>query len=464
MSIKQIFDEISNLTGDKAKMEKLAEYSNNELLREVLYLTCSKRIKFYIKQIPKYTPNNDQPQSLEWALQGLDQLINRNYTGNNAVEWLRTLLSALSNDDAYILERIIGKDAKLGMGTTFINKVIPGLIEKTPYMGCVPFDAKKAKALFKDGYNILSEVKADGRYVNIIIRDGEVEMESRQGEETILGVCPLVEALSIFDDCVLNGELVMNNNNTRLINNGIIASLIDFIKKEDSRTTKENQKKYEVFIKEKGLTIEEAQQQLRLKVWDVISVEDYYNMKSSTIREARLEHLESIVVDNEYISIVEHKYVSSFEEAMEHFTEVLEKGEEGTVLKSLNGVWANGKPTHQIKLKLEMNLDLEITGFNYGKKGTKNENVISSIACKSSCGKLVANAQGLTEKLMVFVTENQESLLGSIIEVKCNGISSNSNGGYSVYYPALSDFRQDKTEANSLEECLEIQDSILGLK
>lgn len=464
MSIKKIFDEISALSGDKAKMAKLEEYSTNELLREVLYLTCSKRIKFYIKQIPEYTPDNDQPETLEWALQGLDYLINRTYTGNKASGWLQTLLNALSADDAYILERIISKDAKLGMGTTFINKVIPGLIEKTPYMGCVPFDIKKAKALFKDGYSVLSEVKADGRYVNVIIRGGEVEMESRQGEATILGDCPLIRALSNFDDCVLNGELVMNNDNTRLINNGIISSLIDFIKKQDSRTTLENQKKYDAFLKEKGLTLEEAQEQLRLKVWDVIQVEDYYNMKSSTIREARLEHLESIVDDNDFVSIVEHKYVSSFEEAMQHFTEVLEKGEEGTVLKSIKGTWANGKPTHQIKLKLEMNLDLKITGFNYGKKGTKNENVISSIECRSSCGKLVANAQGLTEKLMDFVTENQYTLKGSIIEVKCNGISSNSNGGYSVYYPALSDFRNDKSEANSLEECIEIQESILGLK
>lgn len=464
MSIKQIFDEISALTGDKAKMEKLAQYSSNELLREVLYLTCSKRIKFYIKQIPEYTPDNDQPETLEWALQGLDWLINRTYTGNKASEWLQTLLSGLSADDAYILERIIGKDAKLGMGTTFINKVIPGLIEKTPYMGCVPFDIKKAKALFKDGKRVLSEVKADGRYVNVIIRGGEVEMESRQGEPTYLGSAPLIPYLSTFSDCVLNGELVMDNSNSRLINNGIIASVIDYNLKFNSRTEKENQKKYDTFIKEKGLTIEEAQDKIKLKVWDVITVEDYYNMKSNAPRIERLNSLLMHIKNNDFVSIVEHKYVNSYEEAMQHFAEVLERGEEGTVLKSLNGVWANGKPTHQIKLKLEMNLDLEITGFNYGKKGTKNEKVISSIECKSSCGKLVANAQGLTEKLMVYVTDNQDNLLGSIIEVKCNGISSNSNGGYSVYYPALSDFRQDKSEANSLEECLEIQDSILGLK
>jgi len=53
--------------------------------------------------------------------------------------------------------------------------------------------------------------------------------------------------------------------------------------------------------------------------------------------------------------------------------------------------------------------------------------------------------------------------LGTIIEIKCNGISTNSKGGYSVFYPALSDFRDDKSEANSLEECFEIQNSKLGL-
>lgn len=146
MSIKKIFDEISALSGDKAKMAKLEEHSTNELLKEVLYLACSKRIKFYIKRIPEYTPNGIEP--LSWALNHLKMLYERHYTGNEALDWLLYLLSNLSSDDAYILERIIGKDVKLGMGTTFINKVIPGLIEKTPYMGCVPFDVKKAKALF----------------------------------------------------------------------------------------------------------------------------------------------------------------------------------------------------------------------------------------------------------------------------------------------------------------------------
>jgi DNA ligase-1 len=212
------------------------------------------------------------------------------------------------------------------------------------------------------------------------------------------------------------------------------------------------------------MTIEEALELIQLKVWDILSIDEFYNLKSSIKRIDRLNQLKNTIKDSENILIIEHKIVSSYEEAMKHFTEMLEKGEEGTVLKTLDGSWKNGKPVWQLKLKLEMDLDLKIIGFNYGTKGTKNENVISSITCESSCGKLTARAQGLKEDIMLYVTENQDKLLGTILEVKCNGLSSNSNGGNSVFYPTAKEFRTDKTEANTFEECLAIQNGVLGLK
>lgn len=463
MTIKQIFDEIANESSTKQKQVILAKYKDNELLKKVLHLACSKRVKFYIKQIPEYVKEEfETNMPLEQALITLEAISTRKVTGNDAIAVLQGLLNSMTLDDAYIIERIIGKDCKMGMNTTFINKVIPSLIEKTPYQGCVPFDIKKAKALFEKGKTCISEIKADGRYVNVIIRGGDVEMESRQGEPTVLGECDLLTDLSHIQDCVLNGELIMHNT-PRLIANGIISSIIDYNLKFAERTDAENAKKYSAFTKEKGMTIEEATALLKIKVWDILDVEEYFEMKSTTKRLDRLNRLKEVVQNSKNIEIIEHRFVKSYEEAMKHFTDALEAGEEGTVLKSLDGGWKNGKPTYQIKLKLEMHLDLKIIGFNYGNKGTKNENVISSIACESSCGKLTANAQGLTEELMDYVTENQENLLGTIIEVKCNGLSSNSKGGNSVFYPALSKFRDDKDTANSFEECVEIQNAALGL-
>ncbi len=466
MSIKKILDSIASISGKNDKGKELAKHKDNELLKKVIYLAHSPRIKFYIKQIPAYTPDASDTNGcfnpLSETLKCLTLFSDRTITGSYASEYLKQLLTGSTPQDAYVIERIIDKDLKIGMDSG-INKVIPNLIEETGYMGCVPFNEKRAKSFFDGGQTVLSEVKADGRYVNIIITSGEVELTSRQGEPTILGDCELTRELSGLTDCVLNGELVMKGI-PRLISNGIIASIIDYKIKFNTRTESENNKKIESFVKEKGMSMDEALSLIQIKVWDVLSIDDFYKLKSSIKRIDRLNHLKELIKDSKNIKVVEHKIVKSYKEAMSHFTEMLENGEEGTVLKTLDGYWKNGKQTYQIKLKLEMDLDLKIVGFNYGTKGTKNENVISSITCESSCGKLTARAQGLKEDMMLYVTENQDKLLGTILEVKCNGLSSNSAGGNSVFYPTAKEFRTDKTVANSFEECLAIQNGVLGLK
>ena len=65
----------------------------------------------------------------------------RKLTGIAALEYLRDILESCIPDDAYVIERIISKDLKIGMGGN-INKVFPKLIEETPYMGAKPFDTQ----------------------------------------------------------------------------------------------------------------------------------------------------------------------------------------------------------------------------------------------------------------------------------------------------------------------------------
>jgi hypothetical protein len=463
MTIKKIFDEISNESGNNAKIDILKKYSDNELLKRVLYMANSKRVKFYIKRLPEYTPDNNGGEKLEWALDGLKFITDRTYTGTEAINWLVTLLSGVSSDDAYIIERIIDKDCKIGMGTTFMNKVFKGLIEETPYMGAVSFDEKKARKIFEKGGKGVSQVKMDGRYCNAVIRNGEVELESRQGEPTIVTGAKFVEELARLEDCVLNGELTMDGI-PRYESNGIIASIIDICGKKDSRTDKENEKKLSAFVEKHG-DFNEALSKIRYTVWDRITVDEYFDAMSKTPYNERSIKLNIDILAAEMtrVSIVEGVVVNSYEEAIAHFQEILARGEEGTILKAYDGEWKDGKPTWQIKMKLELTLDLVITGFNYGTKGTKNENVISSLNAETSCGKLKTRPQGLTESLMAEITENKDKLLGTIIEVKCSGLSFDHTGAYSLLYPAFKHFRDDKSEANTLEECIEIQNAAIGL-
>jgi DNA ligase-1 len=137
--------------------------------------------------------------------------------------------------------------------------------------------------------------------------------------------------------------------------------------------------------------------------------------------------------------------------------------QEGTILKSEMGEWKDGKPTWQIKMKLEMDIDLVIVGFNYGTKGTKTENVISSLSCESSDGLLKTRPQGIKEEMMQYITENQDTLLGKIVQVKCNGLSNDKDGNYSLLYPAFMMVRDDKDTCDSLEGIKNIENMVKSL-
>lgn len=467
MEIKQILDEISSEPGKKQKMAILGKYVDNELLKRVLYMANSGRVKFYVKQIPEYTCDGNSTYTLEESLNMIQKISNREYTGHNAINFLKEILCGSTRDNAYVVERIIEKNLKIGMDSS-INKVFENLIEETPYMGAVSFNEKKARKLFEKGNKAYSQVKMDGRYCNAILSDGAVYLESRQGEPTIVTGAKFLgflKELALMNEVVLNGELTMDGV-PRYESNGIIASIIDICGKSSERDEKENSKKLSTFESKHG-NFEEALAKIRYTVWDMITVDEFNVASSKTPYNTRLKNLENVLFGNEQtssmVSIIENREVNTFEEAMEHFKEILGREEEGTILKAQTGEWKDGKPVWQIKLKLELALDLVITGFNYGTKGTKNEHVVSSLNAETSCGLLKTRPQGLTEELMKEITENQDNLLGTIIEVKCSGLSFDNTGAYSLLYPAFKHFRDDKGTANSLKECIEIQNAALGL-
>lgn len=468
MTIKQIFDEIASTSGNNAKIDILRKYQDNELLKRVLYMANSKRVKFYIKQIPEYVCDGNSTYTLNEGLDILQKIADREYTGHDAIAVLLDLLQSSTRDNAFIIERIIEKDCKIGMGTTFMNKVFKDLIEDTPYMGAISFDEKKARSIFEKGRRGISQIKMDGRYCNAIIRNGEVELESRSGETTHTTGAKFLAELANFEDCVLNGELTMDGV-PRYESNGIIASIIDICGKKDERTDKENTKKLEAFEKKHG-SFEKALNSIRYTVWDVITIDEYFNKSSKTPYLNRLSNVERIIREagSTMVQMIESRIVHSYKEAMDHFQEVLATEvngvpQEGTILKSEVGEWKDGKPTWQIKMKLEMDLDLVIVGFNYGTKGTKNENVISSLNCESSDGLLKTRPQGIKEDMMQYITENQDKLLGKVVQVKCNGLSHDKDGNYSLLYPAFVVIRDDKDTCDSLEGIKNIENMVKSL-
>jgi DNA ligase-1 len=461
--IKQILDEISAVGGKNDKRDMLAEHANNDTLKRAIYLAQSPRVKFYIKQIPDYKKDGDFKYTLDEAMEMLSKLSDREVRGNEASEYLKDILEGTLPNDAYVIERIIEKNLKIGMDSG-INKAIPNLIEETPYQGAKSFSEKGAKKLFDSGDVVISQVKADGTYRNAIIKDGVVQLVSRQGEVSHLRGTTFLDELKEYPDCVLNGELTIDGYE-RYEANGMVSSAMDIIEKQFDRGEEATKKKIAAFEKKHG-NFKEALSKMRFTVWDIITNDEYQATKSDTPYEQRLDALMLLVdeMESTMISVVETKYIYTFAEAMEHFLDTQERGLEGTIIKSSTAGWKDGKPTYQIKMKLEMSIDLRITGFLYGNKGTKNENVISRLQVESSCGLLTTQPSGMKEAEMKMVTENQDKLLGTIVEVRSCGLSQNSDGEWSLMHPSVVEFRNDKNTCDSLETAKEIQEMAKSLE
>jgi len=458
MTIKRIFDEIGNESSTNEKMAILSKYKDNELLKRVLYLANSKRVKFYIKQIPEYTHppffvgDNLFEFGLKSALDKLAVLSNRTITGGAAILHLKNILEENPDDIAYIIERIIEKDCKIGMGTRNINKVFPDLIEKTGYMGCKPYSKELIQKLLLKG-KAYSQEKMDGRFVNAIIQGGEVSNESRQGEPTNLENPLFLSELAQLKDCVLNGELTMADV-SRYESNGIIASLISIANKKENG---EDVSKDIAKLGSKHMPYQEALSLVRFTAWDILTIDEYFSRKCKRPYKERFEELNQTLKGFSMLNVVETRIVSTIEEVMAHFDEVLNNNGEGVVVKSMDGVWVDSKPIYQVKIKNEINLDLRITGFNYGTG--KNSQLISSLNCESEEGLLKTSPTGITEDDMEYITNNQDKLLNCILEIKCSGISQDSKGNYSLLHPVFKLLRNDKLIANTLKECIEISKS-----
>ena len=478
-----ILDLFEKIRATNKKSEKIAILSANKdlpHLKDVIYLAHSPRVKFYIKAIPDYKSSEPWSPALNpnfnFSLSRLKDIQDRITTGSEAIKRLKEILEVVSPQHAEIIKLIIGKDLKIGMDSS-INEVFPGLIEESPYQGASSYSKSKFLKLFEnakkdDAYPyVVSQIKADGTYRNAILSDGDIILESRQGElsyfpEDIPLYNDLYEIMGIFQNHVVTGELVLSCEPDRPKANGIITSIMKYYQDLMVRPEKESiaiLKKFE----EKHGEIDKYLQALEMHVWDLIPADDFVNGSCNTPYETRFDQI-SCAISELYLShvshvkVVETRHAQTPEQALEHYSSAQARGLEGTIVKSASAGWKSGKPTYQVKLKLEMELDLKIVGFKYGTPGTKNEDWISVIELESSCGKLSTAPGGMKEDLMKYVTANMDKLKGTIVSIKCNGIT-NTAKGYSTMHPSIVELRTDKKIANSLDECLEIEKSVKTL-
>ena len=474
--MKKIIDLLRS-TGSTNDKIAILKKNNSETIKTAFYLAYDKTVTFGLKKIPEYNTGG--------ALYSLDQAMGllqshfatRKVTGNKAIDQLRVILQNLSKEDAHIIECIIKSDMDCGVNKGIIDEVWPGLLAEIPQMLAQP---QNDKNLLEIRYPAYADLKADGARCFMTNRDGEVSMNSRNVSD-YLGLTRLYKLMKHprLKDYVLDGELVY-----RRASVGLSSLMGDDDEELDAEIElAKRQEGNGIVNKSLNGTISDAEQNdIIYQVWDIVPVDVYYGKAPSVMgyRERRAL-LGSVVaeINDRSLELIETTIVNNLEEAKAVYRKYVERGLEGIILKNMNAIWENARSKNLVKFKEEILVDLKIVDSN---PHEKDPNKLGSFVVESACGRIRCNVgSGLKDKshnkvkgvkVYIPLTERHEldrelcqstieQLLGTIIEVKCNGLVTRKKrkpgeAEFKLFLPRVIRRRHDKSEANKVEDVFDV--------
>jgi len=447
MTIYEIIQELNADNGVNYKMDVLKKHKSNELLKRVLKMTYDKVAFSYgvsLKSLNEITIIHETKEmfTLEQALDVLEsELASREVTGNAAIQRLSEIVTGLPSDDADVFLKIINRDLRINMGRSNINKVFVGLIIKPVYMRCGTYNEKTSKKFDVNGAFV--QLKADGTYREFNVQQGVgVTCVSRQGEE--------------YDYPEINEILLKTNVNGVFFGELTVyrdGKLLD-------RATGNGILKKDEFPDDCAVAFD---------CWDVVGLKEYagakFKVKGKVPYWKRWLIVQKILSSYECDPIlqavrsIESIEVDNMTDALKFTARVMNDGLEGSIIKERNAIFRDGTSLQQLKLKLEIDVDVRVTGFLEGTPGTVRENTFGSMIFETDDGQIKGRTSGFSNVQLEDFNSRRESLVGKIMTVKCNDITKGrSNNHHALSHPRFIEFRDDKSETDTLQRALDTKD------
>lgn len=439
--MKSVYDVIMKVRATSSKNEKIAiltANAHNNALREFLRLCYEPRVNFYISKVP--APKAEVAEG-PWEFNRelmeciVENLAGRKMTGNRAKDWLAFCHYQLENEwERELLTMLIERDVRAGFSESTINKVWADTVTDVPYMRCsLPKDAKLGAFPWKDG--VYSQIKADGMYANLSrLRDGSVTIESRNGSPF-----PIDQFSEIVADAQENLMPNWQAHGEMLVARKKMSGL-DYLPRQEGNGILNK------ILKGGDLP---AGLVIVFEAWDIIPLSAAVAKGQHKVPyKLRFKQLQEAFNYCRAIKIIETKIVHSFEEAQREYQYALSRGLEGTIIKHPEMFWKDGTSKEQVKMKLEFEVELRVTGYNEGTG--KAAGMLGSLQCESECGKLkVAVGSGFTDKMRKDIWARKDL---KIITAKSNSIMPDSRKDtYSLFLPIFVEERLDKKTADTLE-------------
>lgn len=451
MNSSQIFDLIETIANTPGKNDKLAlvkEGLKDCTFKKVIEYALNPSIIYGIQKLdvtldPCAPQNKNFDEILAWSL--LEKLSARRLTGNAARDTINYALNVLDPKSAELLKRIILKDLRAGFGESTVNKAWPGLIPDFPYMRCsLPKDVDLSKFGWTDG--VYSQEKADGMFINISISsDRTLSITSRNGSPVLIQDGSLAELIlkSFPVGHQVHGELLVMRDGIileRAEGNGVINHINN------------------------GGSFQPDEEPI-IRVWDIIPLSSAKTKGKCEIPyDQRFKLLLQSVPHSPLIEVVRTRVVHSLAEAYDHYFELVAQGKEGTIIKHPHAIWKDGTSKEQVKLKVEVDVELRVTGFRPGKG--KNADTFGAMECVTEDELLEVGVPGFNDKDRGMIWKHKEEWLGAIVTVKANAVMYPVKPGekHSLFLPRFVERRHDKSVADTLQRVIDQYDAIIKRK
>lgn len=419
----EIFKQIQDTSSLNKKKEIIKANSNNELFKKCLKFLLDSNIVTGISDAKihkRVEPETELSPLYLCKFSEFPQVIDYlklNNTGKDSdIHEIQAFLSG-HEEDREFYEQMITKKFRLGCDAKVVNSMITGLIPTFDVMLGTPIDKVKLNGNEK----IFLSRKLNGTRAAFI---GDKIM-TRQGKEYI-GLDHIINDLKAMglSDMFIDGELLYKN--------------------------EERLSDSEAFQKGTGIAMskDKDKSQLKLVVFDIFPLEEFWTGKSKDTYEKRSKGLNllSLYIDDhgiQNVEVVPRFYSGTNHTEIWRWLDIAEEEDYEGIMINLDTPYECKRTKNLIKVKKFHSADLLCTGIEEG--SGRNKGTLGALVCDYK-GFPVNVGSGFTDEQRKYYWRNPDEVVGHIISVKYKEETKNKDGGISIQFPVFESVRFDKTE------------------
>jgi DNA ligase 1 len=396
-----VLQQLESTSSLKEKAQILIRNSSNVELASLLDAALNYKRKFWIKKI-NYELSSETSFNYTNAHQEFCQLLSRLETrtivGNQAISEVEVFLNNCNELQQKWYSRVLKRDLKVGISATTVNKSGFAIPEFDVQLAKDGSSCKSLDSMVKKGLSV--SPKLDGYRCLALVENGEVTLYTRNGE--IFGNFPSIER-SLSEICALDSCYVFD---------GEIMS-DDFNKTQKS-----------AFASKRGTVVGDV----KYHVFDMIPYDEWVSELFVTPAFERYANLHNFLnsIDNKPLNIkaVERLTAYSLDEILKLEAKYVADGYEGAMTNPNVPYYKGKKSNKMLKFKSFLSMDCEVVSANLGTADGKYSEVLGSFTVLQENGVVCDVGSGYNEEERRELWDKRDDLVGRIMEVKYQNLSS----------------------------------------